>query len=74
MAGPPGGIYATENQIRELHRELLRHSGKYERHRGARKTSASPIAAIDGTGRQIGTFAVVLLEIDPFQDAKGRRS
>ncbi len=44
----------TENHIRQLHRDLLRHSVKDGRHRGAWKTSPNSIAAFDDTGKQIG--------------------
>jgi len=44
----------TENHIRQLHRDLLRHSSKDERHRGNYKTSPNNVAAFDREGRQIG--------------------
>lgn len=56
-------IDVTENHIRQLHRDLLRHSGKDERHRGAWKTSANSIAAFDETGRQLG---IVFETASPF--------
>ena len=58
----------TENHIRQLHRDLLRHSGKDQRHRGAWKTAPNSIAAFDETGRQIG---VVFETATPF-DTPGR--
>ena len=47
-------IRVTENHIRQLHRDLLRHSHKDERHRGSYKTSPNSVAAFDDTGAQIG--------------------
>lgn len=56
-------IEVSENHIRQLHRDLLRHSTKDERHRGAWKTSANSIAAFDTAGRQIG---IVFETASPF--------
>ncbi|WP_374376554.1 hypothetical protein [Tabrizicola sp.] len=56
-------IDATKNHIRRLHRDLLRHSAKDERHRGAWKTSANSIAAFDEAGQQIG---IVFETASPF--------
>ena len=53
----------TENHIRQLHRDLLRHSGKDQRHRGAWKTAPNSIAAFDEAGRQLG---VVFETASPF--------
>ena len=47
-------ILLTENHIRQLHRDLLRHSDKDERHRGNYKTSSNNVAAFDENGQQIG--------------------
>lgn len=47
-------IPLTENHIRQLHRDLLRHSVKDERHRGNYKTSPNHVAAFDENGRQMG--------------------
>ena len=47
-------IPLTENHIRQLHRDLLRHSDKDERHRGNYKTSPNNVAAFDEQGQQIG--------------------
>lgn len=47
-------IPLTENHVRQLHRDLLRHSDKDERHRGSYKTSPNNVAAFDGHGKQIG--------------------
>ncbi len=56
-------IPLTENHIRQLHRDLLRHSGKDERHRGQYKNAPSSVAAFDAQGRQIG---VVFETASPF--------
>jgi Fic family protein len=47
-------IPLTENHVRQLHRDLLRHSDKDERHRGNYKTSPNNVAAFDEHGQQIG--------------------
>ena len=44
----------TENYIKQLHRDLLRHSGKDTRHRGEYKELSNSVAAIDEQERQIG--------------------
>jgi len=44
----------TENHIKQLHRDLLVHSAKDERHRGAYKTNPNHISAFDGNGLEIG--------------------
>ncbi|WP_299832256.1 Fic family protein [uncultured Roseobacter sp.] len=56
-------ISITENHILQLHRDLLRHSGKDERHRGGYKTASNSIAAFDEGGVQIG---VVFETASPF--------
>jgi Fic family protein len=47
-------ITLTENHIRQLHRDLLRHSDKDERHRGGYKTAPNHVAAFGVDGGQIG--------------------
>ena len=47
-------IPLTENHIRQLHRDLLRHSNKDERHRGNYKVTSNSVAAFDEQGQQIG--------------------
>lgn len=47
-------IPVTENHIRQLHRDLLRHSVKDERHRGEYKTLSNSVAAFGEDGAQIG--------------------
>lgn len=53
----------TENHIRQLHRDLLRHSAKDERHRGEYKTTPNHVAAFDPDGNQIG---VIVETASPF--------
>ncbi len=45
----------NENHISQLHRDLLAHSSKDERHRGQYKTHENRVAAFDEAGREIGT-------------------
>jgi len=47
-------IPITENHIKQLHRDLLAHSQKDERHRGNYKTNSNSVAAFDETGKQVG--------------------
>ena len=47
-------IPLTENHIKQLHRDLLRHSDKDERHRGAYKTVRNDVGAFDPEGTMIG--------------------
>ena len=56
-------IPLTENHVRQLHRDLLRHSDKDERHRGNYKTSPNSVAAFDEHGKQIG---IVFETASPF--------
>ena len=56
-------IRLTENHVRQLHRDLLRHSNKDERHRGEYKTLSNDVGAFDETGRMIG---VVFETATPF--------
>ena len=53
----------TENHIRQLHRDLLAHSTKDERHRGSYKTPANHVEAFDENGRSLG---VVFETATPF--------
>ncbi len=57
-------IPITENHIRQLHRDLLRHSTKDERHRGSYKTLRNDVAAFDADGKMIG---VVFETASPFE-------
>lgn len=56
-------IPLTENHIRQLHRDLLVHSPKDERHRGAYKTLTNNVEAFDEDGKSLG---VVLATATPF--------
>lgn len=47
-------IPLTENHIKQLHRDLLRHSVKDERHRGDYKTLRNDVGAFDAAGNMIG--------------------
>ena len=47
-------IAPTENPIRPLHRDLLVHSTKDARHRGAYKTSTNHVSGFDAEGKEIG--------------------
>lgn len=56
-------IPITENHIKQLHRDLLRHSDKDERHRGEYKTLRNDVGAFDTAGHMIG---VVFETATPF--------
>jgi Fic family protein len=56
-------IPVTENHIKQLHRDLLIHSDKDERHRGAYKTLDNHVEAFDETGKSLG---VVFATASPF--------
>jgi Fic family protein len=47
-------IPMTENHIKQLHRDLLRHSDKDERHRGEYKTLRNDVGAFDAAGNMVG--------------------
>jgi len=47
-------IDLTENHIKQLHRDLLAHSAKDERHRGQYKTNPNHVSAFDEDGKEIG--------------------
>lgn len=57
-------IELTENHIFQLHRDLLAHSAKDERHRGAYKTLPNHVSAFDADGKEIG---VVFETATPFE-------
>ena len=57
-------LHLTENHIRQLHKVLLRHSHKDERHRGDYKTLPNHVVAIDAQGKEIG---VVFETSSPFE-------
>jgi Fic family protein len=56
-------IEVTENHIKQLHRDLLMHSNKDARHRGAYKTNTNHVSAFDSEGHEIG---VVFETATPF--------
>jgi Fic family protein len=56
-------ITLTENHIRQLHRDLLAHSTKDERHRGEWKTLVNHVEAFDEDGKSLG---VVFATTSPF--------
>ena len=47
-------IPITENHIRQLHRDLLKHSMKDERHRGEYKAVRNDVGAFDADGKMVG--------------------
>ena len=49
-------IDCTENHIKQLHRDLLIHSARDERHRGNYKTNPNHISAFDAKGREVGVI------------------
>lgn len=63
-------ISLTENHIRQLHRDLLLHSDKDERHRGNYKTSPNNVAAFDAEGKLIG---IVFETATPFDTPRRMR-
>jgi Fic family protein len=56
-------IPVTENHIRQLHRDLLIHSTKDQRHRGSYKTLSNHVEAFDEEGKSLG---VVFETATPF--------
>lgn len=54
----------TENHIRQLHKTLLRHSTKDERHRGGYKTLDNHVVAFGPDGEELG---VVFATTSPFK-------
>ena len=59
-----GDMPLTENHIRQLHKVLLRHSTKDERHRGEYKKLDNHVVAIDADGTEIG---VIFETATPFE-------
>ena len=57
-------IPLTENHIKQLHRDLLIHSHKDERHRGDYKTLANHVEAFDADGESLG---IVFATATPFE-------
>jgi Fic family protein len=56
-------ISFTENHIRQLHRDILAHSTKDERHRGAYKTLSNNVEAFNEQGESLG---IVFETASPF--------
>jgi Fic family protein len=56
-------IDLTENHIKQIHRDLLKHSEKDQRHRGKYKTLANHVEAFDPDGNSLG---VVFETATPF--------
>lgn len=56
-------IPITENHLKQLHRDLLRHSDKDQRHRGEYKGLRNDVGAFDATGQMIG---IVFETASPF--------
>ncbi|CDZ33084.1 Fic/DOC family [Neorhizobium galegae bv. officinalis] len=56
-------ISVNENHIRQLHRDLLIHSTKDERHRGSWKTLSDNVEAFDGDRHSLG---IVFATASPF--------
>jgi Fic family protein len=56
-------IALTENHIRQLHRDLLQHSTKDERHRGSYKTHDNHVEAFGSDGTSLG---IVFRTATPF--------
>lgn len=56
-------ISFTENHIRQLHRDLLAHSTKDERHRGAYKTLSNNVETFNEQGQSLG---IVFETASPF--------
>lgn len=56
-------IDLTENHIKQLHRDLLIHSEKDNRHRGEYKSNTNHVSAFDADGKEIG---VVFETATPF--------
>lgn len=63
-------IDLTGNHILQLHRDLLAHSDKDTRHRGAYKTLPNNVSAFDAEGREIG---IVFETASPFDTPQRMR-
>lgn len=57
-------IALTENHIEQLHRDLLVHSSKDARHRGAYKTNTNPVVTFDSDGKEIGVVFKTAMPFD----------
>ena len=56
-------IHMTKNHLKQLHRDLLRHSQKDQRHRGEYKKLPNNVVAFDAKGKMVG---VVFETASPF--------
>jgi len=63
-------LTVTENHIKQLHRDLLRHSKKDARHRGEYKTVRNDVGAFDADGQMIG---VIFETATPFDTPRRMR-
>lgn len=63
-------ISLTENHLKQLHRDLLRHSDRDERHRGEYKTLRNDVGAFDADGRMVG---IVFETATPFDTPRRTR-
>jgi Fic family protein len=57
-------IPLTENHLKQLHRDLLRHSDKDQRHRGEYKSLPNDVGAFDADGHRIGTVFATATPFD----------
>ncbi|MGH8650882.1 MAG: Fic family protein [Gammaproteobacteria bacterium] len=57
-------IAITKNHIKQLHRDLLLHSAKDERHRGRYKSSPNHVVAFDAGGKEIGVVFATAIPFD----------
>jgi Fic family protein len=57
-------ITLTENHFKQLHRDLLVHSEKDERHRGEYKTLPNHVEAFDETGKSLGVVFATATAFD----------
>ena len=57
-------IALSENHIKQLHRDLLKHSTKDERHRGEYKTNVNHVTAYGPDGEEIG---IIFETASPFE-------
>lgn len=57
-------IDLSENHIKQLHRDLLAHGAKDERHRGNYKTNPNHVSAFDEDGKEIGIVFETAMPFD----------
>jgi len=58
-------IHMTENHLKQLHRDLLRHSQKDQRHRGEYKKLPNNVVAFDAKGKMVGVVFETASPFDP---------